>query len=120
MPRISFEEFIKSVGQDTVKGSSAQEAYSMITEIMHIDNTLDDRSVTDCKKATSTCSFKKSGCLFFIRKIATHNSTIGKALAYSIKLAEYLRVFLSDGNIPMDNYYAEQTICLFTIDRKTL
>jgi transposase len=53
-------------------------------------------------------------------KIATHNSTIGKALAYSIKLAEYLRVFLSDGNIPMDNYYAEQTICLFTIDRKTL
>jgi transposase len=38
--RRPFAEFIKSVGQDTAKGSIAQEAYSMITEIMHIDNTL--------------------------------------------------------------------------------
>ena len=36
--------------QDTAKGSIAQEAYCMITEIMHIDNTFDDLSVTDRKK----------------------------------------------------------------------
>lgn len=48
--RRPFAEFIKSVGQDTAKGSVAQEAYSMITEIMHIDNTFDDLSATDRKK----------------------------------------------------------------------
>nr|WP_270425241.1 transposase [Blautia intestinalis] len=48
----------------------------------------------------------------------THNSTIGKALAYSISQEEYLRVFLSDGNVPMDNSYVEQPIQPFTIGRK--
>ena len=48
----------------------------------------------------------------------THNSTIEKALAYSINREEYLRRFLSDGNVPMDNNYAEQAIRPFTIGRK--
>ena len=48
----------------------------------------------------------------------THNSTIGKALAYSINQEEYLRKFLTDGRIPMDNNYAEQAIRPFTIARK--
>lgn len=48
----------------------------------------------------------------------TRNSTIGKALAYSIHQEDYLRVFLSDRNIPMDNNYAEQAIRPFTIGRK--
>ena len=51
-------------------------------------------------------------------KQVTHNSTIGKALAYSIHQEDYLRVFLSDGNIPMDNNYAEQAIRPFTVGRK--
>ena len=33
----------------------------------------------------------------------THNSAIGRALAYSINQECYLRVFLSDGEVPMDN-----------------
>ena len=48
----------------------------------------------------------------------TQNSTIGKALAYSINQEDYLRTFLSDGNIPMDNNYAEQAIRPFTLGRK--
>lgn len=47
-----------------------------------------------------------------------HNSTIGKALAYSIHQEPYLRTILSDGDIPMDNNYAEQAIRPFTIGRK--
>ena len=39
--RRPFAEFIKSVGQDTARGSIAQEAYHMITEIMHINNTFE-------------------------------------------------------------------------------
>ena len=48
----------------------------------------------------------------------THNSVIGKALAYSINQEKYLRKFLDDGNIPMDNNYAEQAIRPFTVGRK--
>jgi hypothetical protein len=48
----------------------------------------------------------------------THNSTIGKVLAYSIHQEEYLRAFLSDGDIPMNNNYNEQAIRPFTIGRK--
>ncbi|MCR5459683.1 MAG: transposase [Acetatifactor sp.] len=39
-------------------------------------------------------------------------------MAYSIHQEPYLREFLSDGNIHMDNNYAEQAICPFTIGRK--
>ena len=48
----------------------------------------------------------------------THNSVIGKALAYSIHQEPFLRLFLTDGRIPMDNNYAEQVIRPFTIARK--
>ena len=120
--RRPFAEFIKSVGQDTAKGSIAQEAYSMITEIMHIDNTFDDLSATDRKKQRQLILSEKVDAYFAWAKQkysqVTHNSTIGKALAYSINQEDYLRVFLSDGHVPMDNNYAEQAIRPFTIGRK--
>ena len=42
--RRPYAEFIKSVGASAAKGSIAKEAYSMITEIMHLDNGIDDLS----------------------------------------------------------------------------
>lgn len=48
----------------------------------------------------------------------TQNDSIGKALAYSINLEKYLRAILTDGNIPMDNNYAEQAIRPFTLGLK--
>ena len=120
--RRPFAEFIKSVGPDAARGSIAQEAYSMITEIMHIDNTFDDLSISDRKKQRQLILAEKVDAYFAWAKQkysqVTHNSTIGKALAYSINQEEYLWVFLSDGSIPMDNNYAEQAIRPFTIGRK--
>lgn len=92
----------------------------MITELLHIDNTF--RSVTDRKKQHQLVLSEKVDAYFAWAKQkysqATHNSTSGKALAYSINQEEYLRVFLSDRHIPMDNNYAEQAIRPFTIVRK--
>lgn len=45
-------------------------------------------------------------------------STIWKALAYSIYQVSYLRTYLTDGDVPMNNNYAEQAIRPFTIGRK--
>ena len=120
--RRPFAEFIKSVGPETAKGSVAQEAYDMITEIMHLDNGYDDLSPRDRKRQRQLNLKQKVDDYFAWAKIkygqVTHNSTIGKALAYSINQEEYLRKFLEDGNIPMDNNYAEQAIRPFTIGRK--
>ena len=120
--RRPYAEFIKSVGVKAAKGSIAAEAYSMITEIMHLDNGFDDLSNTDRKKQRQLVLQDKVDAYFEWAKLkysqVTHNSTIGRALAYSINQEEYLRMFLTDGRIPMDNNYAEQEIRPFTIARK--
>ena len=89
---------------------------------MHIDNTFDNLSVTNCKKQRQLVLLEKVDAYFAWTKQkysqVTHNSTIGSTLAYSINQEGYLRVFLSDGHIPMDNNYAEQAIRPFTIGCK--
>ncbi len=120
--RRPFAEFIKSIGTQAAKGSVAQEAYDMITKIMHVDNDYDDLSAKDRKIQRQKHLQEKVDAYFAWVKVkydqVTHNSVIGKALAYSIHQEEYLRKFLSDGNIPMDNNFAEQAIRPFTIGRK--
>ena len=120
--RRPFAEFIKSIGEENAKGSVAGEAYAMITEIMHMDNTYDDLSPRDRKRQRQQHLKEKVDDYFewVITKYeqVTHNSTVGKALAYSINQEKYLRKFLDDGNIPLDNNYAEQAIRPFTIGRK--
>ena len=94
----------------------------MITEMMHLDNGFDDLSNRDRKKQRQLVLQDKVDAYFEWVKLkysqVTHNSVIGRALAYSINQEEYLRMFLTDGRIPMDNNYAEQAIRPFTIARK--
>ena len=120
--RRPFAEFIKSVGVKAAQGSIAEEAYVLITEIMHIDNEYDDLSPRDRKRQRQLVLKQKVDDYFAWAKTkynqVTHNSTIGKALAYSINQEKYLRKFLDDGNIPLDNNPAEQAIRPFTIGRK--
>ena len=120
--RRPFAEFIKAVDEETASKTVARQAYDMITEIMHIDNTLDDLSAADRKKQRRLLLSGKVDAYFAWVKESysrlLRNSKIGKALAYSINQEVYLRVFLSDGNVPMDNNYAEQAIRPFTIGRK--
>ena len=120
--RRPFADFIKSVGLTAAKGSIAQEAYDMITEMLRIDNTFDDLPVSDRQKQRQLVLSEKVDAYFAWTKQkytqVTQNGSIGKALAYSINQEKHLRVFLSDGNIPMDNIYAEQAIRPFTLGRK--
>ncbi len=121
--RRPFADFIKSLKRKSdAKGTIAQEAYDLITEMMHIDNGFDDLSPSDRKKQRQEHLKERVDAYFEWVKLkytqVTHNSTIGKALAYSIHQEQYLRKFLDDGNIPMDNNCAEQAIRPFTIGRK--
>ena len=120
--RRPFAEIIKSVGLSLSKGTIAREAYDMITDILRKDNEFDDLPIADRKKQRQATLQEKVDAYFEWAKIkysqVAHNSTIGKALAYSINQEKYLRVFLTDGNVPPDNNYAEQAIRPFTIGRK--
>nr|MCR5338489.1 IS66 family transposase [Lachnospiraceae bacterium] len=121
--RRPFADFIKSLKRKSdAKGTIAQEAYDLITEMMHIDNGFDDLSPSDRKKQRQKHLRERVDAYFEWVKLkytqVTRNSTIGKALAYSIHQEQYLRKFLDDGNIPMDNNCAEQAIRPFTIGRK--
>ena len=120
--RRPFADFIKFVGLSAAKGSVAQNAYDKISEMLHIDNDFDDLSASDRKKQRQLLLSEKVDAYFawVKQKYAQiiHNSTIGRVLAYSINQETYLRAFLSDGNIPMDNNYAEQAIRPFTLGRK--
>lgn len=93
----------------------------MITEIMHLDNGFDDLSNKEHKKQRQLVLQDKVDAYFEWVKLTysqvTHNSTISKALAYSLNQEEYLRMFMTDGRIPMDNNYAEQAIRPFPIAR---
>lgn len=120
--RRQFAEFIKSVGAEATQGSIASEAYNLITEMLHIDNEFDVLPVSDRQKQRQLVLSEKVDAYFawVKRKYSqvARNGTIGKALAYSINQEKYLRVFLEDGEVPMDNNYAEQAIRPFTIGRK--
>lgn len=119
--RRPFVEFIKSI-RDSADGTIAQEAYTMITEMLHIDNEFNDLSSSDRLKQRQLVLSEKVNAYFawVKRKYdqVTHNSTIGKALAYCIHQEPYLRTFLTDGDVPMDNNFTEQAIRLFSIGCK--
>ena len=91
-------------------------------KVMRIDNGFDDLPTVDRLKQRQLILAEKVDAYFAWEKLkysqVTHNSTIGKALAYSIHQESYLRTFLNDGDVPMDNNYAEQAIRPFTIGRK--
>ena len=122
--RRPYAEFIKALqrNENPTEGTIAEEAYRRITEIMQIDNTFDDLSVSDRKKQRQLHLREKVDAYFAWVKMkyeqVTKKSPIGRALAYSINQEPYLRVFLSDGRVPMDNNFAEHAIRPFTLGRK--
>ena len=121
--RRPFAEYIKSIkSEDAAKGSIAQKAYDMITEMLHIDNDFDDLPSQDRLNQRQLVLKDKVDAYFEWVKhkytqVASQSAT-GKALYYSINQEKYLRQFLTDGDIPMDNNLAEQAIRPFTLGRK--
>lgn len=49
---------------------------------------------------------------------SANKSSLGQALSYCNKQEQYLRVFLDNSDVPMDNNAAERAIRPFTIGRK--
>ena len=117
-----FAELIKSIGTDTADGTIAAEATSRISELFHLDNQWDDLEKAEREKQRQLILKPKVDDFFAwakseILKLPAQ-SNIRNGLQYCINQEQFLRVFLENGDVPMDNNLAEQAIRPFTLGRK--
>ena len=116
-----FMEIVKASGKNPSE-NIASEAVNRITEIIHMDNQLDDLTKAERKKQRQHDIKPKVDDFFEWAKSALSKlpaaSATAKALQYCINQERYLRVFLKNANVPMNNNRAEQSIRPFTLGRK--
>ena len=117
-----FVEYVKSVGTGNESGIISDKAVKKISELIHLDNQFDDLPPDERLKQRQLVLKPKVDDFFaWVRtslpKVPAGGAT-AKALNYCLNQESYLRVFLSDPLIPMDNNRAEQAIRPFTLGRK--
>ena len=117
-----FAELVKAVDIDRSDGIVAAEATKRISELFHKDNQWNDLSNTERKRNRQEF-LKPLVDDFFswakeVNSMLPQEGATSKGLRYCINQEEFLRRFLSDSRIPMDNNPAEQAIRPFTVGRK--
>lgn len=117
-----FAELLKAI-DDTDGGSIiAAEATKRISRIFHLDNQLDDLSKDKREKERQRIVKPEVDAFFAWAKdallVVPQGGATYKGLQYCLNQEQFLRFFLSDGNVPMDNNLAEQAIRPFTLGRK--
>lgn len=117
-----FADLVKAVGEDNVSGTISAQAIEKISEIFHMDKELKGLTIAKRKKQRQRLIKPKVDDFFdwLNEQLPTlpSESNTAKAISYCLNQEKYLRVFLSNGNIPMDNNAAERAIRPFTIGRK--
>lgn len=120
-----FKDALKGLGksgQKTAAGSIAAEAVDRIGKIFDLDNKLDgmtsERRLRTRKEKLEPLVDELFAWLKEHRRDVTLKSLTGKAMTYALNQEAYLRVFLNDGNVPMENNAAERAIRPFCIGKK--
>ena len=125
--RRHFANAIKAMGSgnaEAVKASVAYKALVRIGAIYDLEGTLKNLSPEERLKERQT-SIKPLAEEYFAwikdifrQGLVLPKSETAKGLAYSINQEEYLKVFLTDGEVPIDDSAPERTLRNFTIGRK--
>ena len=117
-----FSEIIKADKKGSKEYTLAHQAETKIQRIYHEDNKLSELTAEErYQQRQKKISPLVDTYFTWLKKQEAYvakESATGKAIAYSLNQEKYLRVFLSDGRIPLDNNPAEQKIRNFTIGRK--
>lgn len=117
-----FAELVKAAGSEQMDGVIAAEASRKITKLFHLDKKLNGLEKEEREKQRLLV-VKPAVDDFFawaeeaVLKVPAESAT-AKGLQYCINQEQFLRVFLSNGDVPMDNNRAEQSIRPFTLGRK--
>ncbi|MBQ2678330.1 MAG: IS66 family transposase [Firmicutes bacterium] len=125
--RRSFADAVKAIGktnQSAIKNSVAYQALLRIATIYKLENTLKDVSpqerLNERQKAIKPLVEEYFA---WVRERLADTSVLPKGktadgLKYAINQEKYLKVFLTDGEVPIDNSASERALRTFTIGRK--
>lgn len=120
--RRRFANVVKSLGKDKAKDTLANDALKQIGAIYKLEESF--------KELTSEERLKQRQLIVrplveaFFAWVKEHQNDVpaksetGKGLSYCISQEKYLKVFLEDGEVPMDNNAAEQAIRGFCIGKQ--
>lgn len=120
--RRKYDEAIKALPKKKRKGAYAYTALKLIQAIYNADNALKDLSAEERQKQRLK-TVKPLVDAYFEWIKATKakvfkGSKTDKAMQYSLNQEKYLRVFLTDGEVPLDNNGAERAIKPFCVGKK--
>lgn len=116
-----FANLCKAMGPKDARGSIAEEANSRIAAIFHLDNMYKDASPEERLKNRKESIGPLVDAFFaWLKEVILRidkNGETGKAVGYCIRQEQFLREFLNDGIIPLDNNDAERSIRAFCVGR---
>ena len=117
----NFADYVKS-GLTGLDETIDAQAVKLISELFHLDHQCDDCTAEERLKHRQLVVKPKVDAFFAWVKESSQKVSAGsntyKNLQYCIHQEKFLRVFLSNGAVPMDNNLAEQAIRPFTLGRK--
>lgn len=120
--RRRFEQALNQIPKEAQKGTIAYLAMQQIRAIYREEGKLKDLSSEE-RLAQRQAIIKPLVDAFFVflkqhtGEISTKYS-LGDAFGYALNQEKHLRVFLTDGDVPIDNNASERAIRSFTIGRK--
>ena len=123
-----FADAIKAVGKsnkDAIKTTLAYQALTRIATIYKLENTLKDLTASE-RLAGRQKSIKPLVEEFFTwaKERLADDSVLPKGktadgLRYAINQEKYLKVFLEDGDVPIDNSASERALRTFCVGKKS-
>ena len=120
--RRKFEEAEKVIPKDKKKDSLAYLIMKQIQAIYREEGKLKDLTSEERLKQRQVVIRPLVDALFSYIKLhkdeVSSVNTLGKAITYALNQETYLRVFLEDGDVPMDNNASERAIRGFCIGKK--
>lgn len=119
--RRKFAEIVKALGKKGAKGSVAKEALRMIDTFYHYEKKFKDMPPDERLNGRQEKIAPLVDVFFEWAKGKVNevgSKSVREALGYSINQEKYLRVFLTDGDVPIDNNSAERSIRPFVTGRK--
>ena len=120
--RRRFDEAVKALPKDRRKSSLAYLALKQIQAIYREENKLASMTIEErLKHRQLTVKPLVDAYFTWIKQnllSVTPKSKTAKGLTYSLNQEKYLKTFLEDGEVPMDNNSAEQAIRPFCVGKK--
>lgn len=125
--RRHFANAIKAIGkgnQEAIKSSIAYKALIRIGAIYDLEGALKNLSPKErLKERQASIKPLVEEYFAWVREILSDTTVLpkgetAKGLKYSINQEEYLKVFLTDGEVPIDDSASERALRNFTIGRK--